>query len=231
MAEASSTEDVITLRIRFKSETLEKFAERYAADLTPNEIFIRTREPLPGRDDARAGVHAQRWQLVDLRARLGVVDPRPGGGARRTAGMGIRFETLNGGSRQMLGRILEAKARLSESRLSVLSDAGPKRCRRRGRRAQRRCRCSPRNRRARPAHGRCSRRRPVRRPRRRARTAAPRRRRRRVPTTTPTRPEACLPTRTPSRPSWRACRRPSSTRPARTRSGRGSRIRGTAPPC
>ena len=47
MAEASSTEDVITLRIRFKSETLEKFTERYAADLTQNEIFIRTRDPLP----------------------------------------------------------------------------------------------------------------------------------------------------------------------------------------
>ena len=46
MAEASSTEDVITLRIRFKSETLEKFAERYAADLGPNEVFVRTREPL-----------------------------------------------------------------------------------------------------------------------------------------------------------------------------------------
>ena len=46
MAEASSTEDVITLRIRFKSETIEKFAERYAADLSRTEVFVRTREPL-----------------------------------------------------------------------------------------------------------------------------------------------------------------------------------------
>jgi hypothetical protein len=46
MAEASSTEEGITLRIRFKSETLEKFAERYAADIGPGEIFVRTREPL-----------------------------------------------------------------------------------------------------------------------------------------------------------------------------------------
>src|SRR5262245_20981739 len=46
MADPSSADDVITLRIRFKSETLEKFIEKYAVDLSPGEVFVRTREPL-----------------------------------------------------------------------------------------------------------------------------------------------------------------------------------------
>jgi uncharacterized protein (TIGR02266 family) len=115
MAEASSTEDVVTLRIRFKSETVEKFAERYAADLGPDEVFVRTREPLA------VGTPLQfDFTLNDgspLLAGRGTVtwSREPNLEAARTepAGMGIRFEVLSTTSRLMLGRILDAKARLA----------------------------------------------------------------------------------------------------------------------
>ena len=36
----------VTLKIKFKSETLEQFIERYAIDVSQGGIFIRTKEPL-----------------------------------------------------------------------------------------------------------------------------------------------------------------------------------------
>ena len=36
----------VTLKIKFKSETLEQFIERYAVDVSQGGIFIRTKEPL-----------------------------------------------------------------------------------------------------------------------------------------------------------------------------------------
>ena len=115
MSEASSTEDVITLRIRFRSETFEKFTERYAADLTQNEIFIRTREPLPVGSSL-----ALDFSLNDgsplISGRGSVAWTRgPELTQQAPSGMGIRFESLTGPSRQMLANILEAKARLANN--------------------------------------------------------------------------------------------------------------------
>jgi uncharacterized protein (TIGR02266 family) len=115
MAEASSTEEGITLRIRFKSETLEKFAERYAADIGPGEIFVRTREPLgvgtPLNFDFTlhdgspllAGRGSVAWTREPDLSR-----PEP-------SGMGIRFDNLTPIGQQMLGRILEFKARSADA--------------------------------------------------------------------------------------------------------------------
>ena len=36
----------VTLKIKFKSETLEQFIERYAVDVSQGGIFIRTKDPL-----------------------------------------------------------------------------------------------------------------------------------------------------------------------------------------
>jgi uncharacterized protein (TIGR02266 family) len=115
MAEASSTEDVITLRIRFKSDTLEKFTERYAADLTQNEIFIRTRDPLPV--GTNLALDLSLHDGSSLITGRGSVAWTRGPELTRDApsGMGIRFDALTGGSRQMLQRILEAKARLANN--------------------------------------------------------------------------------------------------------------------
>ena len=94
MAEASSTEDVITLRIRFKSETLEKFAERYAVDLGPNEVFVRTREPLPVGTTLNFDFTLHDGSPL-LAGRGTVIWAREPDVARtEPAGMGIRFDNL-----------------------------------------------------------------------------------------------------------------------------------------
>lgn len=36
----------VTLKIKFKSSTLEEFVERYAVDISQGGIFIRTKKPL-----------------------------------------------------------------------------------------------------------------------------------------------------------------------------------------
>ena len=100
MAEASSTEDVITLRIRFKSETLEKFIERYAADLGPNEVFVRTREPLPVGTPLALRLHACTTAAPLIAGRGTVIWTREPDVARtEPAGMGIRFDNLTPHSR------------------------------------------------------------------------------------------------------------------------------------
>ena len=115
MAEASSTEDVITLRIRFKSETLEKFAERYAVDLGPNEVFVRTREPLPVGTALNFDFTLQDGSPL-LAGRGTVIWAREPDVARtEPAGMGIRFDNLTPHSRQVLSQILERRPRTGGS--------------------------------------------------------------------------------------------------------------------
>ena len=117
MAEASSTEDVITLRIRFKSETLEKFIERYAGDLGPNEVFVRTREPLavgtPLDFDftLNDGSPLLAGRGTVIWAREPDIAPRPSPRAWASAST-----TLTPHSREMLSKILERKPRRTPAR-------------------------------------------------------------------------------------------------------------------
>ena len=48
----------ITLKIKFKSSNLDQFIERYSVDVSRGGIFIRTKEPLAGRDAAEVRVPA-----------------------------------------------------------------------------------------------------------------------------------------------------------------------------
>ena len=41
------TRGPVNLRIKFRSESLQQFIERYGVDVSRGGIFIRTREPLP----------------------------------------------------------------------------------------------------------------------------------------------------------------------------------------
>jgi uncharacterized protein (TIGR02266 family) len=111
MAEASSSDDVITLRIRFKSETLERFIERYGGDLGPDEVFVRTRHPLaPGTPIAFdftlndgspliAGRGVVAWGRTEAEA------------AEGPAGMGVRFTSLPTASWQTVRKVLAATGR------------------------------------------------------------------------------------------------------------------------
>ena len=102
----------VTLKIKFKSATLDQFIERYSVDVSHGGIFIRTKDPLAVGTELKF-----EFQLQDaspLIAGEGVVvwtrDPE---GARPgvAPGMGVRFDKLSPDSSDVLGRILKEKAR------------------------------------------------------------------------------------------------------------------------
>jgi len=101
----------VTLKITFKSETLQQFIQRYSVDISGGGIFIRTREPLPVGTTLRF-----EFQLRDASPLItgdGTVvwlrqanPERPG----VAPGMGVRFDKLTPKSRQVLNKILSDKA-------------------------------------------------------------------------------------------------------------------------
>lgn len=101
----------VTLKIKFKSATLDQFIERYSVDVSHGGIFIRTKDPLPVGTTMRF-----EFQLKDASPLIqgeGTVvwtrehDPKRVGVA---PGMGVRFDRLTEGSQQILDRILAGKA-------------------------------------------------------------------------------------------------------------------------
>ena len=102
----------VTLKIKFKSATLDQFIERYAVDVSHGGIFIRTKEPLPVGTQMRF-----EFQLRDATPLItgeGTVvwtrenDPQRPGVA---PGMGVRFDRLGDGSQEVLDKILAQKAK------------------------------------------------------------------------------------------------------------------------
>jgi uncharacterized protein (TIGR02266 family) len=102
----------VTLKIKFKSETLEQFIERYAVDVSQGGIFIRTKEPLAVGTQMRF-----EFQLRDASPLIGgegtVVWTRENDPSRPAIapGMGVRFDRLADGSQAVLERILAEKAK------------------------------------------------------------------------------------------------------------------------
>ncbi|MBA3456869.1 MAG: TIGR02266 family protein [Deltaproteobacteria bacterium] len=107
----------VTLKIKFKSETLEQFIERYAVDVSQGGIFIRTKEPLAVGTQMRF-----EFQLRDASPLIGgegtVVWTRENDPSRPAIapGMGVRFDRLAEGSQNVLERILSEKAKQAPSR-------------------------------------------------------------------------------------------------------------------
>jgi len=107
----------VTLKIKFKSETLEQFIERYAIDVSPNGIFIRTKEPLAVGTQMKFA-----FQLRDaspLIAGEGTVKWRRDTDPSRPSiapGMGVQFDRLTEGSQGILERILTEKAKQAPMR-------------------------------------------------------------------------------------------------------------------
>lgn len=115
----------ITLKIKFKSASLDQFIERYSVDVSKGGIFIRTKDPLP--------VGAQlkfEFQLQDgsplLAGEGTVVWNRSQEQAKANAapGMGVRFDRLTGDSQNTLDRILAEKVRRGEGQVESRYDAG-----------------------------------------------------------------------------------------------------------
>ncbi len=107
----------VTLKIKFKSETLEQFIERYAVDVSQGGIFIRTKEPLA------VGTQMKfEFQLKDASPLIAgegtVVWTRENDPSRPAIapGMGVRFDRLADGSQPVLERILAEKAKQAPQR-------------------------------------------------------------------------------------------------------------------
>ncbi|HEY0194074.1 MAG TPA: TIGR02266 family protein [Kofleriaceae bacterium] len=107
----------VTLKIKFKSETLEQFIERYAVDVSQGGIFIRTKEPLA------VGTQMKfEFQLRDASPLIAgegtVVWTRENDPSRPAIapGMGVRFDRLADGSQNILERILADKAKQAPQR-------------------------------------------------------------------------------------------------------------------
>ncbi|HVX95714.1 MAG TPA: TIGR02266 family protein, partial [Polyangia bacterium] len=86
----------VSLRIKFRSASLDQFIERYAVDVSRGGIFIRTREPLAVGTPLRFD-----FQLQDGSALLAgdgtIVWIRENDPSRAgvTPGMGVRFDKLS----------------------------------------------------------------------------------------------------------------------------------------
>jgi uncharacterized protein (TIGR02266 family) len=110
------TRGPVNLRIKFRSESLQQFIERYGVDVSRGGIFIRTREPLPVGTRLKLD-----FQLVDTAPLFQgdgtVVWIREHDASRAgvTPGMGVRFDRLTPESQTTLDTILEEKIRLQQS--------------------------------------------------------------------------------------------------------------------
>lgn len=115
----------ITLKIKFKSSSLDQFIERYSVDVSRGGIFIRTKEPLAVGTTLRF-----EFQLQDGSSLIGgegtvvwnrAYDPSRSGVA---PGMGVRFDKLTADSQRVLERILGEKHKRGEAQLESRFDAG-----------------------------------------------------------------------------------------------------------
>jgi uncharacterized protein (TIGR02266 family) len=106
----------VTLKIKFKSATLEQFIERYSVDVSQGGIFIRTKDPLAVGTQLRF-----EFQLQDASPLIsgdGTVvwtrefDPSRVGVA---PGMGVRFDRLAVESQAVLEQILSRKSGSSKA--------------------------------------------------------------------------------------------------------------------
>ncbi|HEY2749076.1 MAG TPA: TIGR02266 family protein, partial [Polyangia bacterium] len=115
----------ITLKIKFKSSTLDQFIERYSVDVSRGGIFIRTKDPLPVGTQLRF-----EFQLQDAQSLIAgdgtVVWIREHDPARQgvAPGMGVRFDKLAAESQKVLDRILSEKQKRGDAQLESRFDAG-----------------------------------------------------------------------------------------------------------
>lgn len=119
------TKNPITLKIKFKSNSLDQFIERYSVDVSRGGIFIRTKEPLAVGTPLRF-----EFQLQDASPLIAgdgtVVWNRAFDPSRQNVapGMGVRFDKLTTESQAVLERILGEKEKRGDTQLESRFDAG-----------------------------------------------------------------------------------------------------------
>jgi uncharacterized protein (TIGR02266 family) len=111
----------INLRIKFRSETLDQFIDRYAIDVSRGGIFIRTREPLAVGTQLKLDFQYQNG--TPLMSGEGTVvwirDPDPNR-ANVPPGMGVRFDRLSPESQAVLDQLLNDKASREKTGISPI---------------------------------------------------------------------------------------------------------------
>jgi uncharacterized protein (TIGR02266 family) len=101
----------VTLRIKFKSATLEQFIERYAVDVSQGGIFIRTKEPLPVGTTMRFEFQLRdESPLITGEGTVVWIREQNAGQSGVAPGMGVRFDRLTESSQGVLDEILAHKA-------------------------------------------------------------------------------------------------------------------------
>lgn len=118
----------VSLKVRFKSATLDEFIEHYAADISRGGLFIKSKQPmaigtllkfeLQLKDESRIvqGVGRVVWKREAADA-----------GEGKPAGMGIKFIKMEGDSKSMVERIVDARqdpGHYDEGKPTDLSDEG-----------------------------------------------------------------------------------------------------------
>src|SRR5512142_490600 len=110
----------VTLKIKFKSATLDQFIERYSVDVSHGGIFIRTKDPLAVGTQLRfefqlqdaspliSGEGTVVWTREHDPARVGVAP-----------GMGVRFDKLAPESQAVLEKILAQKKEAVEPKFEA----------------------------------------------------------------------------------------------------------------
>jgi len=113
----------VNLRIKFRSETLDQFIDRYAIDVSRGGIFIRTREPLAVGTQLKLDFQYQSG--APLMSGEGTVvwirDPDPNR-PNVPPGMGVRFDRLSPESQTVLDQLLNDKASREKTGISPVSN-------------------------------------------------------------------------------------------------------------
>src|SRR5260221_4317692 len=99
----------VNLRIKFRSETIEQFVERYAVDVSRGGIFIRTREPLAVGTQLRFDFQLQdAAPLLAGEGTIVLIRQNEPTRARATPRLGGRFDKLTPANHPLLHQILSA---------------------------------------------------------------------------------------------------------------------------
>src|SRR5262245_51447349 len=114
-----------TLKIKFKSVSIEDFIERYSVDVSRGGIFIRTKKPLDVGTPLKFEFQLQDGTTI-MNGDGTVAWARGEEVARPSAapGMGVRFDRVAGSSLLVLDRILHDKERRGERAEESRFEAG-----------------------------------------------------------------------------------------------------------
>jgi uncharacterized protein (TIGR02266 family) len=109
--EAQRRVKVVSLRVGYRSATLEEFIDRHAMDVGRNGVYIKTAQPFPIGTLLRLQIHIASGQVV-MTAIGRVAWTRDAMGENRTrpAGMGVRFVETDEASKKLIDGLSSTRA-------------------------------------------------------------------------------------------------------------------------